>query len=39
MASKLLNMSEDAFDHFRGSDWILQRNVVGNSIQVAQRRL
>lgn len=39
MISKLLHMSKDTFDQFRGSDWILQRDVVGNGIQVTQRRL
>jgi hypothetical protein len=39
MISKLLDMSKDVLDQFRSGDWILQRDVVGNGIQVAQRRL
>lgn len=35
MISEVLDMSKDAFYQFRGSDWVLQRNVIGNGIQVA----
>ena len=39
MISELLDMTKDALDQFRCSDWILQCDVIGNGIQVAQRRL
>lgn len=39
MVGKLLDMAEDAFDKLSRCDRILQRDVVGNCVQVRQRGL
>lgn len=39
MICQLLNMGKDAFDKLGCSDRVLQRDEVGNGIQVAESRL
>ncbi len=39
MVSELLDVTKDAFDNFRGRDWVLQCNVVCDCIKVSQRWL
>lgn len=39
MIGELPDVAEGAFDNLRGSDRVLQRNVVGDGVKISQRRL